>query len=548
MDDPHVNARPPGADRLGRLRPEGLDRRRFLQVAGAGAVATLASGLVVACRGASTASVDSGLGPGAAGTPKRGGTLRLGLSGGGTDDTCDPVLALTLPSYVAVNLAYDALTVESGNGPASQLATSFESNADATLWTVRIRDGVEFHNGKTMTAEDVIYSFRRVLDPKLVNVYTGVLSRVDVKNMKMLDKLTIQIPCTSPYSILPSAITAQGFLGIVPVGYDSKKPIGSGPYMVSSFTPGSQMILKRNPNYWLTDEAYLDEIVVTNFPDTTSETNAFLGGQIDVAANLTAATLATVQAAGQQVAFGKTAGWVPIVMRTDRAPFNDVNVRTAMKLLVDRNQMVETIWSGHAEIANDLFGRGDPDYDSAIPQRPYDPDQAKSLLKKAGAEGLTATFTASAMTGGATDLATVFAQQAQAVGVTININTVDPGSFFGPGFLSYPLTEDYWGGPFVLATTLQATAPGATSNETHFHNAQYGTLIAEALKETDAAKRKELTHQIQQIDYDQGGYIIPWFTPTLDGYSSRVHGIVVEPHSTGLPLNAFRALKKTWLD
>jgi peptide/nickel transport system substrate-binding protein len=539
MEDRNANGRSSGLH-----LPAGFDRRRFLQVAGAGAVAAAAGGLLAACSGSSPTNSASG----DAGPPKRGGSLRLGLSGGASNDTCDPALANTMPSYVAINLAYDALTLESGHGPVNQLATSFESNADATVWTVRIRDGVQFHNGKPMTADDVIFSIRRVMDPNFVNNYGGILSRLDAKNMKALDKLTIQIPFTSPFSIFPAAITPQGFLGIVPVGYDAAKPIGSGPYMVDSFTPGREMILKRNPNYWVTDEAYLDEIVVTNFPDVVSETNAFLGGQIDVASNLTASTLATVQAAGQQVAFGKTAGWVPIVMRTDLAPFNNVDVRTAMKLLVDRKQMVNTIWGGHAEVANDLFGIGDPDYNSAIPQRAYDPDQAKSLLKKAGAEGLTATFTASPMTGGAVDMATVFAQQAQAVGVKINIQTVDPGSFFGPGFFSYPLAEDYWGGPFVLPTTIQATVTGAPSNETHFNNPQYDALFAQALKETDAAKRKDLTHQLQQIDHDQGGYIIPWFTPTLDAYSSKVKGIVIEDHSTGLPLNAFRALKKTWLD
>jgi peptide/nickel transport system substrate-binding protein len=543
MDDQGVNGRPSSADLIA-----GLDRRRFLQVAGVGAFAAMASGLLAACGASSTPSQTLNSGSTASGTPKRGGTLRLGLSGGSAADTPDPLHANTMPSYVPCSLAYDALALESGHGPVNQLATSFESNADATLWTVRIRDGVEFHNGKTMTAEDVVYSIQRVFDPKQANFYAGALIGLDAKNVKMVDKLTVQIPFTSPYSIFQEMVTAQGFLGIVPVGYDAKKPIGSGPYMISSFTAGSQMVLKRNPNYWVSDVAYLDEIVVTNFPDATSETNAFLGGQIDVASNLTAATVATVQAAGKQVAFGETAGWVPIVMRTDIAPFNNVDVRTAMKLLVNRKQMIESIWGGHAEVANDLFGVGDPDYDSAIPQRPYDPDQAKSLLKRAGAAGLTATFTTSPMTGGTVDQATIFAQQASAIGVKINIKNVDTGSFFGPAWLSYPLTQDYWGGPFVLSTTVQATAPTASTNETHFHNAQYSALITEALKATDPTKRKELTHQIQQIDYDQGGYIIPYFTPTLDAYASNVKGIVIPKHSTGLPLDAFRALKKTWLD
>jgi peptide/nickel transport system substrate-binding protein len=541
MDDQSVNGPLAGKD-----LPAGLDRRRFLQVAGVGAFATLASGLLVACGGSSSPSPKSSTGA-SGGTPKRGGTLRLGLSGGGTSDSVDPALANTMPSYVACNLVYDALAIESGNGPLNQLATLFEPNADATVWTVRIRDGVEFHNGKTMTAEDVMYSIQRVLNPKFVNAYAGTLSRLDAKNIKMVDKLTLQIPFTSPFSIFQSMSTAQGFLGIVPVGYDAKKPIGSGPYMLSSFTAGQQMILKRNPNYWVSDEAYLDEIVVTNFPDPVSETNAFLGGQIDVASNLTAATLATVQAAGKQVAFGKTAGWVPIVMRTDISPFNNVDVRTAMKLLINREQMVETIWSGHAEIGNDIFGSGDPDYDTAIPQRAYDPDQAKSLLKAAGAEGLSVTYTAAPYTGGAVEMATVFAQQAKAVGVKININTVDVDTFYGPKWTTYPLAGDYWGGPFYLATVAQSTVPGAPTNETHFSNAQYDALYTDALKETDATKRKELTHQMQQIDYDLGGYIIPWFTPTLDAYASNVKGIVIPEHSTGLPLEAFRALKKTWL-
>jgi peptide/nickel transport system substrate-binding protein len=541
MDNQDVN---------GRLSDTGLasgvDRRRFLQVAGIGAFATMASGLLVACSGSSAASQKTS-GAAAAGTPKRGGTLRLGLSGGGAQDKVDPALANSMPSYVACSLAYDALAIESGNGPLNQLATSFEANADATVWTVRIRDGVEFHNGKPLTAEDVMYSIRRVLDPKFVNLYAGTLSALDAKNIKMVDKLTLQIPFKTPFSIFQSMSTAQGFLGIVPVGYDAKKPIGSGPYMISSFTAGREMVLKRNPNYWRTDEGYLDEIVVTNFPDAVSETNAFLAGQIDVASNLTASTLATVQAAGKQVAFGKTAGWVPIVMRTDIAPFNNPDVRKAMKLLINRKQMIDSIWSGHAEVGNDIFGIGDPEYDTSIPQRSYDPDQAKSLLKGAGADGLSVTYTASPYTGGAVEMATVFAQQAKAVGVNVKIDTVDVDTFYGPKWMTYPLAGDYWGGPFYLATAAQSTVPGAPTPETHFNNPQYNGLYAQALKATDPAKRKELSHQMQQIDYDQGGYIIPWFTPTLDAYASNVKGIVIPDHSTGLPLEAFRALKKTWL-
>jgi peptide/nickel transport system substrate-binding protein len=224
-------------------------------------------------------------------------------------------------------------------------------------------------------------------------------------------------------------------------------------------------------------------------------------------------------------------------MRTDVAPFNDVRVRQAFKLIVDRKQIAATVFSGHAEPANDLFGRWDPGYNHSLPQRHPDIDQAKSLLKAAGHSDLAVELTTADLSTGVLDEAQVFAQQAQGAGVKVNLRKVDPGTFYGKGWLSYPFTQDYWYTRYYLGQVAQVMLKSSPYNESHFHDARYEKLYLQARAELRKSRRAQIIHEMQAIEWRTGGYIIPTFNDQVDAYSTKVKGLT--PSRNGGPLGDY---------
>src|SRR5690348_4199628 len=182
-----------------------------------------------------------------------------------------------------------------------------------------------------------------------------------------------------------------GFARPIAVGYSptaigqAKPNIGTGPYKVQSFTPGQQSVHVRNPNYWRSGQPYFDKVVVIDFPEDTARVNALLGGQVDAITDVPPAQVAVVNGhSGTKVLESPSAAWTPICMRVDVAPFTDVRVRQAMRLIANRPQMVAQALSGHGHIGNDLYAIFDEAFDDSLPQRHQDINQAKSLLKAAG--------------------------------------------------------------------------------------------------------------------------------------------------------------------
>jgi peptide/nickel transport system substrate-binding protein len=254
--------------------------------------------------------------------------------------------------------------------------------------------------------------------------------------------------------------------------------------------------------------------------------------------------IAVVESQGKNVLISQGGGWNPFTMRLDVAPFSDRRVRQALRLVVDRPQMLEILFSGHGTLGNDVFGIWSSDYDHSLPQRHQDIDQAKSLLKAAGHEGLTVTLVTSDIGQGTVEAAQVLAQQATAAGITVNLDTVTVTDFYGPGYLKWVFAQDYWYYNFYLPQVSLATLPASPYNECHFGNPAYNKLYAEAIATIDNAKRQELAHEMQLIDYTEGGYIIPFFPPVIDGYGANVNGLV--PTKGGLSLNGYD-FKQLWL-
>jgi peptide/nickel transport system substrate-binding protein len=509
----------------------GITRRQFV----IGAVGLAAAGGLAACGGGGgdsggTTGGSGGSGGSAGGTPKRGGDFRLGATGGDSKDVFDANYILSEPDQARLVSAFETLLTFDNDYQLQSDGLAESVTADNPLqYTIVLKKGIEFQNGKTLTADDVIYSFQRVADKSLALTLQGATETMDIKGLKAMDKYTVRLPMLTPDSTVPQTLAAYTF-GITPVGYKRypAPQIGTGPYKLKSFTPGQESVSERNPNYWRTGQPYFDTVTITDFSDSTAQVNALLGGQIDAMTDVPASQVAAVKAQGLGVLISKTGAWIPLCMAVDMAPFDDARVRQAMRLIVDREAMIEQIVSGYGTLANDLYSPFDEGYDHSLPQRTQDIDQAKSLLKAAGQDGMTVDLHTTNGANGMIGMATVFATQAKEAGVTVNVKN-EP-NFYSDNYLKVAFSGDYWGTRGYLSQVQQGSLPSSPYNETHWppksgDAANFTSLYQQALRATDAAKRVEIEHQMQKLEYDLGGYIIPFFRDLLDGYAAKVKGL-----------------------
>ena len=515
-----------------------LSRRGVLRVA---TLTGLSVPILSAC-GSSSSSAPTSSGTTAA--VKKGGTLRAALSGGSSSDTLDAQVGITTIDFARIFQLYEPLIgFDTDAKLVPILAESLTPSSNAKVWTLKLRQGVMFHNGKEMTADDVIFSFQRIVDPKAPLPGASPISTVDVAGMKKVDKYTVTIPCKAPFAILDQTV-ANYYYNIVPVGYDPKNPVGTGPFKYQSFTPGQASTFVKNPNYWMSGQPYVDKVIITDYADETAQLNALQGGQADMVNQLSATGAASLSQANALTVVSEGGGWVPFTMRTDVKPFDDVKVRQAFRLMVDRQQMMDVAFGGKGTLGNDVLSIYDPSYNSSLPQREHDPEQAMSLLKAAGADGLSLELVTSDFAQGVVPMATVFAEQAKAAGVTVNLKKVTVSDFYGPQYLKWTFAQDFSFFQYYLPSVAQFFVPSGPYNETHYNNPTYTALFNQALATVDETKRTDIVHQMQQIDYDQGGYIIPLFPPVIDGVAKTVHG--VGPSKTGTPLNNYD-WRQVWL-
>jgi peptide/nickel transport system substrate-binding protein len=308
---------------------------------------------------------------------------------------------------------------------------------------------------------------------------------------------------------------------------------------VESFDPGQQSVHVKNPNYWRSGEPYFDQVTIIDFPDASAQVNALLSGQIDAMTDIPFAQIDVAKAHGDlDVLESQGAGWLPICMAIDLEPFTDVRVRQAFRLMADREQILEAVLSGHGHVANDQYSPFDPCFDESLfPQREQDIPQAMSLLKAAGKEGLVVDLHTTPGAAGMVDEAKVFAQQCSAAGVTVNVK-VDQ-NYYGDQYLKLPFSVDFWGTRNYLPQVANGSLPTAPYNECHWppEGSNFIALYQQALAEVDTTKRCGIINEMRQLEFDEGGYIIPFFNNLVDSYNTKVKGF--NPSKATLNLDSF---------
>ena len=337
----------------------------------AGAGVSVAS-LLAAC-GSSTSSSSSSASPTAA--AKQGGNLQVGIVGGSANERLDGQLATTEPEIAITFQLYDALLGWDQNYTLTNLlAEEVSSNANATVWTVKLRKGVVFHDGTPMTADDVVYSYNRIINPKAPGMGATQLAALKSSGIKKVDASTVRFTLDTPNSVFDEAMAVYGNT-IVPVGFNPKKPIGTGPFKLKSFSPGEQIAFTANKDYW-GEVPRVDTLTIIEFADPTARVNALLGGTVDAISDLPSSQVKVLQSQGMKLLDSHTGGWQPFTMRIDVKPFSDVRVRQAFRLIVDRPGMISQAYDGYGWVGNDMYAPFDPGTPKPATARPgYRPSQ-----------------------------------------------------------------------------------------------------------------------------------------------------------------------------
>jgi peptide/nickel transport system substrate-binding protein len=501
-----------------------VTRRRLLEGAGAVGASIALPGLLGACGGAAASSSQSST---VATQPSRGGTLRIGYVGNGTSETYNPTIAATPIDSLHCAAVFDPLLrpapyyqTESG------LAVGWERNGDGSVWEIKLRQGVTWHDGKPLTADDLIYSLRLFAAPTSFGAYA--VQYIRLNELKRLDQYTVRVPLKLPLARLQDFFLYLNAAYVVQDGAkDFSNPVGTGPYKLQSFLPGQRSTLTANRDYWDSPRPYPDALEIISIDDDTARLNALLGNEIDICGELSYPEAKAGGNGQYRVLIGTGGNNVAFYMRVDQAPFTDVRVRQALKLIADRPALIEAAYSGIGDIGNDIFGKGLAFYDTSLPQRTQDIEQAKSLLKSAGQSDLRITLDTSPVYAGLVEAATAFSQQAQAAGVTINVAVQNPASYLNPTvlYLKESFAQTFWPVASLDSWYAQALAASADENETHWSSARTDSLYNQAIVTADTTTSQGLWNELQAQQYNEGGYILWGIPHNADALSHRVAGV-----------------------
>ncbi|CAN5297887.1 ABC transporter substrate-binding protein [soil metagenome] len=452
----------------------------------------------------------------AQGAPKKGGYLRFGMAHGETTDTLDPGQITNGYTTVIAYTITNMLTEEDADGKiVPKLAESWEAKDAAKTWVFKIRKGVEFHNGKTLTAKDVVAS---------INYHRGEKSKSSVKPIVApmtdvkADGDNVIITLSGGDADIPAKLSNFSF-GIYPANDDGtlawEKGVGTGAYRMKEFKPGVKTVFERNANFWQADRAFFDGGELIAILDPTARQSALAANEVDAIDRVdlkTADLLAKTDGIVVEEVLGKLHYTFP--MHTDTAPFKDRNVRLALKHAIDRQAFLDSILFGHGKLGNDQPITPAYRYFAAdIEQRAYDPDKAKFYLKEAGLTELKVDLSAAgAAFQSAVDAALLYKENAVKAGIDINVVREPADGYWANVWNKKPWCASYWfGTPTADGIFTQAYAAGGDWNDTKWNNEKFMKLLVEARAELDDAKRAAMYREMQLLIRDDGGNVIPAF-------------------------------------
>jgi peptide/nickel transport system substrate-binding protein len=517
-----------------------LNRRAFLN-----------SSAAFAAAGAAGATLGKAF-PARADEPKKGGFMRFGMGDGSQTDILDPA---TWPgsftqSAIGGSMCNNLTELLPDGSAAPDLAESYDSSDNAKTWQFKIRKGAAFHNGKTVAPEDVIESMRHHMGEKSESAAKVLLDQVDALSADGTDAVVFKLKGGSsdfPY------LLADYHLPIMPAkaggGMDWGAKVGSGPFILEDYQTGVSAKLKRNPNYYKNSQPYFDEVEFVVIKDMTARTNALVTGEIQFAQDLDAKTLTLVKRNPDiNVISTPATRHYTFDMHTQVEPFNNPDVRKALKYAIDREEIQKKVYFGTTSIGNDNPVAKSMKYAfDPQPQYSYNIEKAKEHLKKAGLTSLKVDLSvAEAGFPGCLDAAVLFKEQAAKAGIEINLIREADDGYWDRVWLKKSFVSVDWFGRATcdwLFTTVYAE--GAAWNSTHYSNKHFNDLLLQARPEIDEAKRAAIYKEMQQIIHDDGGTLLVAFANYIDGATKKLgHGQI-----GGLsPMDNGRASERWWFN
>jgi len=518
-------------------RKRQMSRRDFIHNA-------LAAGMTVASAGALWSS---GV---AAATPQRGGTFRVGIHDGNTADSLDPGTTESIFMIQISHVMRSYLTeITSKNELGPDIALSWSASADAAEWRFELAKEVMFHSGKKFTSADAVASLNFHRGEKTTSAAKALLADVDEVKADGDNAIIIKMKSgnadlpylLSDYHLVMCPATADG-------GIDWKSGDGTGPYKIVNFDAGVRSEFVRHDG-WHREGAYFDAVTMTVLNDANARQTALITGDVDVITDVDLKTVSLLARAPQvEIDDVPSGSHVTLPMFCDVAPFNNVDVRMALKLAMDRDEIIEKIAFGHGSLGNDHPIAPSVPFWADLPQRSYDPEKAKFHLKKAGAEGLSVNLSAAdSVMSGAVDMCVLYAEHAKQAGIKINVVREANDGYWSDIWLKKPFVFVQWGArptPDVMFSL--AYKDDATWNESHWKNPRFNELLLSAKKELDDTKRAEMYREMQLLCRDDGGTIVPMFrNRTMARRKNVKHA---EHIAANWELDGARGYQRWWFD
>ena len=504
----------------------------------------IVAGLALALLTFAACGGDDDADTGGASGAKYGGTLRAATMS--DTSTLDPALTLTLSDQPINQLAYDNLVLRQPDlSLRPMLAVSWTANADLTSYTFKLREGVKFHHGKEFKAEDVVYTFERLLSPELGS--PGASSLDFITDIVAIDDYTVRFDLASPNATLPDSLSVY-HAKIVPSDIDGSRlateEFGTGPFIMEQFLPGERLDMKKNPDYWMEGRPYLDKVIVFYMGEEEARVEALKSGQIDVHFLVEATSVDGLEAAaGIRVSEVASAAYMNLAMDVRVPPFDDILVRKAIQAATDREAIKQAALFGRGTIANDHpIPPNDPVFAAQYAPPAYNIELAKSLLAQAGyPDGIDLTLYTSTAGEGMVEMAVVMKERAAPAGIRINVVTTTPDAYWSEVWLVEPFTTVVWGGRPPDEAIAVVYKSDAAWNESYWVSSELDSLLEQARGQVELSDRQQTYAEIQRLLVEEVPRIVTVFRPLFMAMSEDVQGL--EAHPQYWPL-----LHETWLN
>lgn len=479
-------------------------------------------------------------------SPKKGGTLRMGMEGGSPSDSLDP------RSYAdAIAISYSLMfwnqltEIDSKGNVTPELAESWEFKPGAKEWVFNIRKGVPFTSGKMLDADDVIYS---------INLHRGETKSPakqlmdQIKEIKKLSPTQLQITLGNGNADLPALFTDYHII-IVPNGTtDFSKPDGTGAYTLVEWQPGVRVVAKRKPgSYWKPSRGNFDMVELRYINEAAARTQALVTGQVDIINRLDPKTVSLLSKI-KNLRISRTAGSGDrycFVAHTDIAPYNNRDVMLGLKYGIDRKKIIDNVYSGFATLGNDhLVGPTNIYYDHKQMIRPYDPDKAKFHFKKAGYSGPFELHASDGAFSGSVDSAVVFQESLRIAGGSVEVKRMSGDGYWENVWPKVPFCSVPWYPRASVDMQLSSTfLAGGPWNDTKYNSPKFDKLLIDARVEASDAKRRAMYAEAQSMLSEEAGMICFAIGDFLDGCSTKLMGL--ETHGR-YAMNDMRIAEKGW--